>query len=514
LQFSNLADLIQLRKVDQRKLKSFLSFSVAPRLENNKSSNPRRTGWSFSVYKMTFANSQQNSPPEEFYSSNLLHREIFCPEQKIRARFKQELSNGIVERLRQSENKTALACAERIERCASPQNVFVADDFHTEHGEAYSANGNLWACSSLLCQNCIGKLARNNRKTIRHVVKNEKLFVGENWYFVTPTMPNLLLKGYSLDFITLVFQKAFEVFTHRNNDIKKQTQYQKLIRGMFKNAEFTYTDNEVFNFHAHLLVIAKSKIQRDNFSLIRSLWTKALEKAFEFYGLHFELNTSDNYAVVNVQKVNFANREKTIAELCKYVTKSDSWANIPLEEVEKIIERPRRVRMFEALGVCRESAKKMRDDVIKARAETRSSVGDETYLDTKELIPRNAPKRRASWRERIKHQTLEEYKTELDMEVSAVQEYRRWQLLRTFPCAKFETLDGRRWEAITLKDFGRSRASSRRITSPYKLLSAPMEQGKSKSNWDLFNSFCGLGSDAESLPPELNKRGIGTYASS
>jgi hypothetical protein len=447
---------------------------------------------------MTFANSQQKLPPETFYPLNLLNREIFCPEQKIRARFKQELSSGIVERLRQSENKTALACAERLERCASPQNVFVADDLHTKDGEAYSANGNLWACSSLLCQNCVGKLARNNRKTIRHVVKNEKLFVGENWYFITPTMPNLLLKGHSLDFITLVFQKAFEIFTHRNNDVKKQTQYQKLIRGMFKNAEFTYTENEVFNFHAHLLAIAKSKIQRDNFSLIRSLWTKALEKAFEFYGLPFELNTSDNLAVVNVQKVNFANREKTIAELCKYVTKSDSWANIPLEEIEKIIDRPRRVRMFEALGVCRESAKKMRDDLTKARAEIRSNITDKTYLDTKELIPRNKLKRRESWRERIKHQTLEEYKKDLDREVLDAQEWRRWQLLQTFPCAKFETLDGRRWQAAVLKDYKWNHAPlAEHNVSPYRLISAPITQVKRKSNWELFESFCDLGSDAE-----------------
>jgi hypothetical protein len=457
---------------------------------------------------MSFANSQQNSRSDNFYPSTLLNREIFCPEQKIRARFKQELSNDIVERLRQSENKIALACAERLERCASPQNVFVAADLHNSDGEAYSANGNLWACSSLLCQNCVGKIARNNRKTIRHVVKNEKLFVGENWYFITPTMPNLLLKGHSLDFITLVFQKAFEVFTHRNNDIKKHTQYQKLIRGMFKNAEFTYTENEVFNFHAHLLAIAKSKIQRDNFSLIRSLWTKALEKAFEFYGLHFELNTSDNLAVVNVQKVNFANREKTIQELCKYVTKSDSWANIPLEEIEKIIDRPRRVRMFEALGACRESAKKMRDDLTKARAEIRSNINDKTYLDTKELIPRNTLKRRESWRERIKHQTLDEYKKHLDIEVLDAQEWRRQHLLRMFPCAKFETLDGRRWCARPLKayewtrtpskgkpnsDDGRNHApSDNRNASPYRLISAPNTPGKKKSNWELFDSFCDL----------------------
>jgi hypothetical protein len=447
---------------------------------------------------MLIITEQKKLPPENFYPSTLLNREIFCPEQKIRARFKQELSNGIVERLRQSENKTALACAERIERCASPQNVFVADDLHNADGEAYSANGNLWACSSLLCQNCIGKLARNNRKTIRHVVKNEKLFVGENWYFITPTMPNLLLKGHSLDFVTLVFQKAFEVFTHRNNDVKKQTQYQKLIRGMFKNAEFTYTDNEVFNFHAHLLAIAKSKIQRDNFSLIRTLWTNALEKAFEFYSIPFELNTSDNLAVVNVQKVNFANREKTIAELCKYVTKSDSWANIPLEEIEKIIERPRRVRMFEALGVCRESAKKMREDLTKARAEIRSNITDDAYLDTKELIPRNTLKRRESWRERIKHQTLDEYRKELDTEILDAQEWRRQQLLRIFPCAKFETLDGRRWSAIPLKDYEWTRTPSKSINPPYRLPdTAPTVQAKRLSNWDIFNNFCDLGGDTE-----------------
>jgi hypothetical protein len=453
---------------------------------------------------MTFATIQLNSASDTHVGTVIYpfsQPEIFCPEQKIRARFKQELSNDIVERLRQSANKTALACAERIERCASPQNVFVADDLHNADGEAYSANGNLWACSSLLCQNCVGKLARNNRKTIRHVVKNEKLFVGENWYFITPTMPNLLLKGYSLDFITLVFQKAFEVFTHRNNDVKKQTQYQKLIRGMFKNAEFTYTDNEVFNFHAHLLAIAKSKIQRDNFSLIRSLWTKALEKAFEFYGLPFELNTSDNFAVVNVQKVNFANREKTIAELCKYVTKSDSWANIPLEEIEKIIDRPRRVRMFEALGVCRESAKKMRDDLTKARAEIRSNITGETYLDTKELIPRNTRnplKRRESWRERIKHQTLDEYKKDLDTEVLDAQEWRRQHLLRMFPCAKFETLDGRRWQAIPLKDYEWTRTPSKPMNSPYPLpKTVVIAQVKRMSNWELFESFCDLSGESE-----------------
>jgi hypothetical protein len=140
----------------------------------------------------------------------------------------------------------------------------------------------------------------------------------------------------------------------------------------------------------------------------------------------------------------------------------------------------------------------MRDDLTKARAEIRSNITGETYLDTKELIPRNTLKRRESWRERIKHQTLDEYKKELDTEVLDAQEWRRQQLLRMFPCAKFETLDGRRWCAIPLRDYEWTRTPSKPINSPYPLPdTAPAVKAKRLSNWDIFNSFCDLGSETE-----------------
>jgi len=421
--------------------------------------------------------------------------DTFCPEQKSRVRFKQDLSGGIVSRLRQSKNKTALALAERIERCANPNNVFVADDFHNADGESYQANGSLWACNSILCQNCAGRLSRDNRKTIRYVMDNEKLLTGEDWFSITPTMPDALLHGYSLDFIRLIYQKAFETFTHCNKDVKKHTPYQKLIRGMFKNCEFTCKETCIFHFHSHLLTIAKSKkIQNDDFYQIRYLWTKALRKAFEFYDVDFVCRTSDKkfhaalfmlrhlpkskaYLIpallkcvnararflglvnVNVEKVNFSNREKTIQELSKYVTKSDSWENIPLEEIEKIVERPRRARMFEALGACRDAARKMREAAKRAKeaaisetlinpnreqmqAEIDRTADEGAYLDTKRLIPR---KRRPSWRVRVKEMTLAEYRLDLESEIEAAQRFRRQQLRHRFPCATFETLGGARW---------------------------------------------------------------------
>jgi hypothetical protein len=149
--------------------------------------------------------------------------------------------------------------------------------------------------------------------------------------------------------------------------------------------------------------------------------------------------------------------------------------------------------MFEALGVCRESAKKMREDLTKARAEIRSNIEDETYLDTKQVTPRKVKERRASWRVRIREMTLDEYKKELDTEILEVQEYRRRQLLRIYPCATFETLDGRRWSAIPLKNDAWTHAPSKVINSPYQLLNdAPIVQAKILSNWQLFDSFCNL----------------------
>ena len=89
---------------------------------------------------------------------------------------------------------------------------------------------------------------------------------------------------------------------------------------------------------------------------------------------------------------------------------------------------------------------------------------------TKELIARKLRERRESWRERIKQQTLDEYKKELDTEVLDAQEWRRWQLLRMVPCAKFETLDGRRWQAEPLTEYKWTRTPLDSINPPYRFL--------------------------------------------
>jgi hypothetical protein len=141
-------------------------------------------------------------------------KKIVCPEEHEKMRYKQMLAREVVAAmLRSFGNPLMSAQSERIEKCNADDNLFVGEDFHTADGEAHNGKSTLWSCNSRFCPNCVGKLPRQHRKVIRYVVKNEKLFTGENWYFPTFTMPDLSLTGLPLPVIAAVMQTAWEKFT-------------------------------------------------------------------------------------------------------------------------------------------------------------------------------------------------------------------------------------------------------------------------------------------------------------
>jgi hypothetical protein len=408
-----------------------------------------------------------------------------CPKEKVKLQHKQSLANDVVAALcRSSGNPLMMAQAARIERCNFDQNLFVGEDLHTLDGELYDGKGSLWACNSRLCPNCTGKLSKRSRRIIRYVFENQRLNVGENWYFVTFTMPDLNLKNISLPVIAEIMQTAWKRFSALETRAgKNATWFQKTVRGGFKNAEFTYTKNDNYHYHLHTLLVAKSSIQRDKFLKIRQQWTKALEFAFRKFDVPFEVKTGNKnflpalysflwsrprlslflnaqettkffgLAQVNVEKVDWQNRENTINELCKYVTKNDSWSKIPIEQLENIVAVPRFWRMFESFGVCRQTARGMMKKTLTepANADNESvnqsaNLNEGAYLDTKNLINRPAFERvkqkRVAWRIRAKEIPLWKYKMELDAEIEAVQQFRRWQLHQKYSFATFQTLDG------------------------------------------------------------------------
>jgi hypothetical protein len=207
------------------------------------------------------------------------------------------------------------------------------------------------------------------------------------------------------------------------------------------------------------LLVAKSRIGRDNFVEIRRQWTKALTFAFDKFGIELKINSKDGLANVFVEKRKFnaRNRERTINELCKYVTKNESWREIPIEQLETIVAVPRFWRMFESFGCCRETARKMNEKTVQASANAdyesanqSANLNDDAYLDTKELINRQNTEslekgrreRRVSWRIRVKEIPLWQYRMELADEIEEVQRFRKFQLQRKFEFATFQTLDG------------------------------------------------------------------------
>jgi hypothetical protein len=384
-----------------------------------------------------------------------------CPKEKQKLKYKQGLAGEVIAALcRSSDNPLMMAQAERIKRCCSDDNLFVGEDFHTSDGELFEGKGSLWACNSRLCPNCVGKLSKRNRRIIRYVIENQKLLVGENWYAVNFTLPNLNLKDVELPLIAEIMQAAWKRFSAlETRKDKKPTWFQNIIRGGFKNCEFTYTKNDVYHYHLHTLLVAKSKIGRDNFIEIRRQWTKALTFAFAKFGIELKINSKDGLANVFVEKRKFnsRNREKTINELCKYVTKNESWREIPIDQLETVVAVPRFWRMFESFGVCRQTARKMNEKTVQASENAEfenvngsANLNDDAYLDTHNLINRRENEllnkrkrvRRVSWRIRVKEIPLWQYRMELADEIEEVQRFRKFQLQRKFEFATFQTLDG------------------------------------------------------------------------
>jgi hypothetical protein len=280
------------------------------------------------------------------------------------------------------------------------------------------------------------------------------VLLGERWYFLTFTMPDLALREFPLLVCRAVINEAWRKFS-------RSIWFEKVIRGGMKSEEFTVGNFEQYHYHIHSLAICKNRITSNNFIEIRREWTKALRFAFKKLGIKFECNTKDGLANVNVERI--FSKDRAILELCKYITKSDSWAKIPPEQLADIAAVERFPRMFETFGACKETAKGMMPNQAEktlteaANAENESvnqsvNVNKDAYLDEKKITVRNsgdvnnesdAPKRkRKSWRVRCRVLPRAEWLKSLEQEVISCREYRMRQLRWKFAYATFRTLEG------------------------------------------------------------------------
>ena len=350
-----------------------------------------------------------------------------------------------------AEREVLLGLYHRLSACAVRSNHWIGSDLHNERtGDLYEANGNFWNCGSRFCPSCVARLSRRCRREVRSALENQKLFCGENYQFITLTMPN---PGESLLRSRYIIDRAWQLF-------RKRDYFKERIRGGSKSEEFTVTPNG-YHYHIHLLCVTRFI----SYERLRREWTECLKISFAEGSLPFDVLTSDGLAMVNVQRVSGKkNLQNAVLEVCKYVTKSDSWEKIPSSDLIEIASIKRFPRMFELFGCFRDARKEQNESSSSAsdnenvtqRPETTSP---DTILDTKEISdgknscldeysgnspPEEVPKRRRreNWRVFIEKYGLDTYLDRLANEIDRAQEYRRYALKWQYPFAEFRTLDG------------------------------------------------------------------------
>lgn len=367
-------------------------------------------------------------------------------------------------------DKFALGLAARMAACSSKYNHFLANDLHNPDGECFDGFGNLYGCGSKLCHSCVDKAARLHRKKAREAIEKTKLLKREyvpagakgyiveqeHYRFVTLTMPKVSLS--CTETIKLI-SKAWDLF--RKLDFTKN-----YFAGYVKSIEFTVRSDNSYHAHIHLLAISFFVPEKT----IKRLWRRCLQTAFSEAGLDWKCETKGNSPVVNIKLVRSV--ENALNEVCKYVTKSESWEKIPAAHILEVANVKRWGRMFELAGRLKDSARqiKAKKEAIKQiQAEQIKDDDAPNYLDTKCFIdgeavaenPENSAQnppaeskkkiKRENWREIIQRKGLKIYKQILDQQVKAMQRVRRRQLREKFPLATFVDLTGFVWHLPVLE---------------------------------------------------------------
>jgi hypothetical protein len=377
---------------------------------------------------------------------------------ETRVSFGASSASALFDALRQNKirDEEVWGLGNRIRICSERENHWIGDELHnTETGELYAGNGNLWSCGSKLCPSCVAKASNRSRKELKLSLKNQKLLTGEMYQFITLTIPN---PGLSLIQTRAVIDRIWTLF-------RKRDYFKSKVKGGSKSEEFTLTENG-YHYHYHLLCVTRFL----NFNEFRREWSECIEIAFREFNLPCEFKTEDGLAMVKIKRLSSSasGLKGAIQEVCKYVTKSDSWEKLPQKDLVEIASIKRFWRMFEIFGSFRAQRNanvvlespnvfitylltKLIVEILKY-IQTGERI---TILDTKQIsdgecssefadLPEKVPKRQkeVSWRKYILENGLESYFEKLAEQVEKTRYARKCFLSLKYKFATFRTLDG------------------------------------------------------------------------
>lgn len=322
------------------------------------------------------------------------------------------------QQLEPAQHREVTALAARLLHCNNPKNTWIGRNLvNPETGETFDGFGRYWHCGSKLCSYCLRANARRNRNTIRRAFAEQRLLVGQHYRLITFTVPNL-----SLDLPTsrAIVDRAWTL-------LRKRSFFIRSVVGGGKAEEFTYT-RRGYHYHIHVLAITRTMTAKK----LRSEWTQCYFNALPAHIPPPTINTPDGLLNVNIKIVH--DLRKVANELCKYVTKANSWLKIPLHELAQIALIRNFNRMFEVFGSFRNLPKFERPKPLRDL----NDGFDQNPDQQPSMLPDDHG---VYWRDLVHRMPLDAYLRRLEGEVASTIELRTRAVQLKFPFATFTTLD-------------------------------------------------------------------------
>lgn len=319
---------------------------------------------------------------------------------------------------RGSKSLEIFALARRIEACGHKSNVFIASGVPSQFADnTYDTIGTFWQCGSKLCPSCLARHAQRNRRKLRDALSQQTPRKGERLYFATFTVTNF---GGSLTVTRDIVNHAWSMFRKRQLCVS-------LIRGGSKSEEFTVTANG-FHYHLHCLFLSQWLL----FQEVRRIWTECVTTAFAEAGVPLEINTSDGMLIVKIKPV--TSRERSIQEVCKYVTKSDSWRKMPVTDLAEIALVRRWHRMFELFG-------SFAPRECHTVADTSSTAPRQRIVHTVDITDGSDRPISSYWRDKLAYHGKEWFLEHLKYQLEASQRNLRYDFERMYPNVTLATAE-------------------------------------------------------------------------
>lgn len=336
--------------------------------------------------------------------------------------------------------KEIVALSARIFYCNDHTNNWVGENlYNRESDEHFDGFGRYWHCSSKLCSYCTRLNAKRNRHALRFAINQQThkmadrlkpgqkyiptpgekqgLSTGEHYRFITMTVPNLGLK----------LEPTRKVIDYAWSLLRKRLFFVRSVVGGAKAEEFTRTRNG-YHYHYHILARTKA-IDAQEF---RAEWSDCVKTAYAKFGYEYIAPTSDNLLWVKIKIVH--DLKQVANEVCKYITKADSWTKMPVEDLLDIALVRMWPRMFELFGSFRnlenKPDRKPKNDLNDGEEQK------DLFADTSEEA-----KAQSNWRILIQQMPLDKYLQRLKAEVDDTIARRSSLLQLKFPFATIRSLD-------------------------------------------------------------------------